>query len=265
MAYDRYDRERRWREGRPRILRRPRPARLGPRRRPRPRLSRSEKTAASSSAPATKSRSWFGDEDAERRPRIRSGPRRRTGKARRQRSRFDEPGRSQDPGRDDERSNRAVRRRTPSRLSAARRRLWAFGRPRLRAIGDTERDRDPYRRTSFAGSRAPLEPATTRIMANGATARSTSSTATMTIIAARTSRASRTTSATGASTGRAKRQLLGQIREHMEVVGSDDEHVGTVDRVAGDRIILTKSDPRSRRRPSFAELHRRSTGSRATR
>ena len=39
-----------------------------------------------------------------------------------------------------------------------------------------------------------------------------------------------------------KRQMLGQIREHMEVVGSDDEHVGTVDRIAGDRIILTKSD-----------------------
>ena len=31
----------------------------------------------------------------------------------------------------------------------------------------------------------------------------------------------------------------------MEVVGNDDEHVGTVDRVAGDRIILTKSDPES--------------------
>jgi hypothetical protein len=39
-----------------------------------------------------------------------------------------------------------------------------------------------------------------------------------------------------------KRGLLGQIREHMEVVGSDDQPVGTVDRVAGDRIILTKSD-----------------------
>lgn len=43
----------------------------------------------------------------------------------------------------------------------------------------------------------------------------------------------------------AKRQMLGQIREHMEVVGSDDEHVGTVDRVAGDRLILAKSDPDS--------------------
>jgi len=42
-----------------------------------------------------------------------------------------------------------------------------------------------------------------------------------------------------------KRGLLGQIREHMEVVGSDDKHVGTVDKVAGDRLILTKSDPES--------------------
>jgi hypothetical protein len=42
-----------------------------------------------------------------------------------------------------------------------------------------------------------------------------------------------------------KRGLLGQIREHMEVVGNDDQHVGTVDKIAGDRIILTKSDPES--------------------
>jgi hypothetical protein len=42
-----------------------------------------------------------------------------------------------------------------------------------------------------------------------------------------------------------KRGMLGQIREHMEVVGNDDEHVGTVDKTAGDRIILTKSDPES--------------------
>ena len=39
-----------------------------------------------------------------------------------------------------------------------------------------------------------------------------------------------------------KRQLLGQIREHMEVLGNDNEHVGTVDRLAGERIILAKSD-----------------------
>ena len=42
-----------------------------------------------------------------------------------------------------------------------------------------------------------------------------------------------------------KRGLLGQIREHMEVVGKDDQHVGTIDRVAGERIILAKSDPDS--------------------
>lgn len=42
-----------------------------------------------------------------------------------------------------------------------------------------------------------------------------------------------------------KRQMLRDIREHMEVVGSDGEHVGAVDRVAGDRIILTRSDPQS--------------------
>ncbi|MEO8454501.1 MAG: DUF2171 domain-containing protein, partial [Sphingomicrobium sp.] len=42
-----------------------------------------------------------------------------------------------------------------------------------------------------------------------------------------------------------KRGLLGQMREHMDVVGSDDQHVGTIDRVAGDRMILTKSDPES--------------------
>ena len=32
------------------------------------------------------------------------------------------------------------------------------------------------------------------------------------------------------------------IREHMEVLGADGVHVGTVDRVEGDRIKLTKKD-----------------------
>ena len=32
------------------------------------------------------------------------------------------------------------------------------------------------------------------------------------------------------------------IREHMEVIGADGVHVGTVDGVAGDRIKLTKKD-----------------------
>ena len=43
----------------------------------------------------------------------------------------------------------------------------------------------------------------------------------------------------------ASARMLTLIREHMEVIGSDDEHVGTVDRIAGDRIILAKSDPDS--------------------
>ena len=39
-----------------------------------------------------------------------------------------------------------------------------------------------------------------------------------------------------------QRQSLGRVTEHMEVIGSDGQHVGTVDKVRGDRIILTKSD-----------------------
>ena len=39
-----------------------------------------------------------------------------------------------------------------------------------------------------------------------------------------------------------KRQLLRGVREQMEVVGSDGEPVGTVERAAGDRLILAKSE-----------------------
>jgi hypothetical protein len=35
---------------------------------------------------------------------------------------------------------------------------------------------------------------------------------------------------------------LSQIREHMEVIGADGVHVGTVDHIDGDRIKLTKAD-----------------------
>ena len=34
-----------------------------------------------------------------------------------------------------------------------------------------------------------------------------------------------------------------RIKEHMEVVGSDGRHVGTVDHLEGDRIKLTRTDP----------------------
>jgi hypothetical protein len=33
-----------------------------------------------------------------------------------------------------------------------------------------------------------------------------------------------------------------QIREHMEVIGADGVHLGTVDKVEGNRIKLTKAD-----------------------
>ena len=37
-----------------------------------------------------------------------------------------------------------------------------------------------------------------------------------------------------------------QIREHMEVLGSDGKHVGTVDHLEGsNQIKLTKSDPKA--------------------
>lgn len=32
------------------------------------------------------------------------------------------------------------------------------------------------------------------------------------------------------------------IREHMEVIGADGGHVGTVDKIEGERIKLTKDD-----------------------
>jgi hypothetical protein len=37
-------------------------------------------------------------------------------------------------------------------------------------------------------------------------------------------------------------QNLSAIREHMEVIGADGVHVGTVDKIEGDRIKLTKDD-----------------------
>jgi hypothetical protein len=39
-----------------------------------------------------------------------------------------------------------------------------------------------------------------------------------------------------------QRRSLGRVTEQMEVIGSDGQHIGTVDKVRGDRIILTKND-----------------------
>ncbi|MES2028403.1 MAG: DUF2171 domain-containing protein [Pseudomonadota bacterium] len=35
---------------------------------------------------------------------------------------------------------------------------------------------------------------------------------------------------------------LSKIKEHMEIIGADGVHVGTVDKVEGNRIKLTKKD-----------------------
>ena len=39
---------------------------------------------------------------------------------------------------------------------------------------------------------------------------------------------------------------LSAIKEHMDVIGADGVHVGTVDKVEGDRIKLTKADSGAR-------------------
>lgn len=44
------------------------------------------------------------------------------------------------------------------------------------------------------------------------------------------------------TTREGKRRLLDEVRDHMTVVGSDDEPLGTVDCVRGDHIVLTKGD-----------------------
>lgn len=39
-----------------------------------------------------------------------------------------------------------------------------------------------------------------------------------------------------------QRGALSKVEQHAEVVGSDGQHIGTVDKVRGDRLILTKND-----------------------
>lgn len=45
-----------------------------------------------------------------------------------------------------------------------------------------------------------------------------------------------------------------QIREHMEIVGSDGQHVGTVDEINGNRIKLTKNDSAAGGRHHFISI-----------
>jgi len=47
-----------------------------------------------------------------------------------------------------------------------------------------------------------------------------------------------------------------QIKEHMDVVGSDDQHVGTVDKVEGQRIKLTRKDPSAGGEHHYVDLRK---------
>lgn len=40
-----------------------------------------------------------------------------------------------------------------------------------------------------------------------------------------------------------KRQMLQSIREHAEVVDESGQHIGTVDKVRGEKVIMTRNDP----------------------
>jgi hypothetical protein len=105
-------------------------------------------------------------------------------------------------------------------------------------------DRDPYRRTSFAGSRVNSSHDDVHY---GQWRRRQMEDLDRDYDDYRRERQSKFEEDFGGWRERrqTKRQVLGQAREQMEVVGSDGEHVGTVDRVAGDRLILTRSDPQS--------------------
>ena len=45
-----------------------------------------------------------------------------------------------------------------------------------------------------------------------------------------------------------------QVREHMEVVGSDGEHVGVVDHCESNRIKLAKNDPAAQGQHHYLDL-----------
>lgn len=47
---------------------------------------------------------------------------------------------------------------------------------------------------------------------------------------------------------------ISRIREHMEVLGSDGQHVGTVDKLDGQRIKLTRTDPAAQGEHHFLHL-----------
>lgn len=47
---------------------------------------------------------------------------------------------------------------------------------------------------------------------------------------------------------------VAQITEHMEVLGSDGAHVGTVDHVRGKLVVLTRADPAAQGQRRYVPL-----------
>jgi hypothetical protein len=204
MAYDRYERERRWREGRPEFsdegMNRERD------------FDRDRDDRGFFGRMGDEFRSWFGDEDSERRR---------------------EYDRDRDECRRDYGGSYRPMAGDYSRTGGRQ------DRPR-----DTQWERDPYRRTSFAG---PRDRSSDDDLHYHEMRRRQAEDLDRDYDEYRRERASQFESDFGnwRTKRQSKRQLLSGIRENMEVVGSDEKHVGTVDRVAGDRIILTRSDPES--------------------
>ena len=229
MAYDRYDREQGWRDDRPDFSERgPRGWDRGD---DRDRAFRDREDRGFFERMGDEVRSWFGDEDHGRPERDSDWD------DRRERSRFREP--SRQTGRDFDRDHD----RDPDR--GYRPMTGDYGRSGNwdRERHDSQWERDPYRQTSFAGSR--LRSNDDRHYED--MRRRQEEDLDRDYDEYRRERASQFESDFGGWRQRrqSKREMLRDIREHMEVVGSDEKHVGTVDRVAGDRIILTRSDPQS--------------------
>ena len=210
MAYDRYDPERRWRDEDDR--------RAFGWDRDRDSYDRGGEGRGFFERMGDEFRSWFGDDDRERNySRSRDEDRYRPSYGER----------SYDPRFDDEAERR------PSRTIGSN-----------REFERDEWDRDPYRRTSFAGSRVSSGHDDVHY---GEWRRRQMEDLDRDYDDYRRERQTHFEKDFGDWRNRrqSKRQLLSGIREHMEVVGNDDRHVGTVDRIAGDRIILTRSDPES--------------------
>ncbi len=237
MAYDRYDSERRWRGDDDRDFRgsdRERGFRGNyDRERDRDRGD----NRGFFDRMGDEFRSWFGDDRDDRSDRSgrseRNDFRSRSGSSQEEYSRSQPDHRNFARGRDDDRYERSDRDYRPMAGDYSR-------------SGDPDREspyeRDDYRRTSFAGSTARSNHDDDHY--RGWRQRQVDS-LDRDYDDYRRERATQFESDFGSWRERrqSKRELLRGVREHMEVVGSDNEHLGTVDRVAGDRLILTKSDP----------------------